>query len=234
MRVVTNKEQRLLTREIMEWMKVIFMLIGGIAGYILALSRDRVSVIRSRKIKAVGKLHERVLEIERKELSDGKQQTLVVDVEGGIKQRSGLMSDSEVDYLSILSKWRQDLLEEEDRARLWIDRRTVRLVSAYFMLMMQCKSWEEFGQGNLIEDEDFLDRLRLIFARTNGILKRVVITHSQTGNPSLVNCVLLSDMCLSVIQRRVRLEVSAPLGFRALSMWWRPVEWRNEARKSNK
>ena len=57
--------------------------------------------------------------------------TMAIAVEGGTKQRSGLLSDSEVNYLSRLAKWRKDLNEEEDRARLWIDRRTVRLVSAY-------------------------------------------------------------------------------------------------------
>ena len=213
-------------------MRVTLLLIGAIAGYIFAISRDRVSAIRSRKIEAITKLHERVLEIERSELSDGKSMALAVAVEGGTKKRSGLMSDSEVDYLSRLDKWRQDLLEEEDRARLWMDRRTVRLVSAYFLLMMQCRSWEECGQGNLIEDTDFLNRLRLIFGRAKGVLKKVVIRHSKTGNPRLVDCVVLSDMCLSVIQRRVRLEVSALFCFRAMSLWWRLLEWHYEMRNS--
>ena len=223
-----------MTRVIMDWMKVTLLLIGGIAGYIFAILRDRVSAIRSRKIEAITKLHERVLEIKRRELSDGKSMTMAVAVEGGTKKRSGLMSDSEADYLSILCKWRQDLLEEEDRARLWIDRRTVRLVSTYCLLMMQCQSWKEFGQGNLIEDTDFRNNLRLIFGRTNSALKKVVTRHSKTGNPRLVNCVLLSDMCLSVIQRRVRLEISAPLCFRAMSLWWRLLEWQYEARNSKR
>ena len=214
----------------MDWMKLTLLLIGGIAGYVLAVSRDRVSAIRSKKIEAIAKLHERVLEIERNELSDGRSMTMAIAVEGGTKQRSGLLSDSEVDYLSRLGKWRQDLREEEDRARLWIDRRTVRLVSAYFILMMQCKSWEEFGQGNLIEEADFLTSLRLIFGRTNCVVKKIVIRHSKTGKPRLVDCLLLSDMCLSVIQRRVRLEISAPLCFRAMSVWWRLVEWQYEVR----
>ena len=216
----------------MDWMKVTLVLIGAIAGYILAVSRDRVSAIRSRKIETITKLHERVLEIERSELSDGKGMALAVAVEGGTKKRSGLMSDSDVDYLSRLDKWRQDLLEEEDRARLWMDGRTVRLVSAYFLLMMQCRNWEECGQGNLIEDTDFLNRLRLIFGRAKGVLKKVVIRHSKTGNPRLVDCVVLSDMCLSVIQRRVRLEVSALFCFRAMSLWWRLLEWHYEMRNS--
>ena len=146
------------------------------------------------------------------------------------ESRRGSMSDSEVDYLSRLSKWRQDLHEEEDRARLWIDRRTVRLVSTYFILMMQCKSWEEFGQGNLIEDAYFRNRLRLIFGCTNGVLKKIIIRHSKTKHPRFVNCLLLSDMCLGVIQRRVRLEVSAPLCFRTMSLWWGLLELQYEVR----
>ena len=218
----------------MDWMKLALLLVGGIGGYIFSISRDRVSAIRSKQIDAITKLHERVLEIEKHELSDRTSMAVAVAVEGGTKTRSGLMSDSEVDYLSRLEKWRQELLEEEDRARLWIDRRTVRLVSAYFLLMMQCKSWEEFGQGNLVEDTTVLENMRLIFGRTEGVLKKVVIRHSKTGKSWLVNCVLLSDMCLSVIQRRVRLEVSAPLCFRAKSLWWGLLEWQNEAKHSRR
>ena len=209
---------------------VLLLVLGGIVGYIFAISRDRLSAVRSRKIEAITKLHERVLEIERKELSDGRNMTMAIGVKGGTKKREGLLSDDEVDYLSMLEKWRQDLHEEEARARLWIDRRTVRLVSAYFITMMQCKSWEEFGQGNLLEDVDFLTNLRLIFGRTNGVLKKIVIRHSKTGYPRLVDCLLLSDLCLSVIQRRVRLEISTPLCFRVMSLWWSFLEWQYKAR----
>ena len=195
-------------------MELALLLVGGVAGYIFAISRDRVSAIRSKKIEGITRLHECVLEIERNELSDGKSMTLAVIVEGGTKKRSGLLSDSELEYLSRLEKWREKLREEENLARLWIDRHTVHLVGAYFMLMMQCKSWKDFGQGNLLEDKTFLENMRLIFGRTDGVLKKVVIRHSKSGESRLVNCVLLSDMCLSVIQRRVRLEVSSPLCFR--------------------
>ena len=215
----------------MDWMKVIFLLIGGMAGYIFAIARDRVSAIRSRKIEVITKLHERVLEIEKNELSDGKSMKMVVPVEGGTNIRNSLLSESEVDYQSRLGKWRQELHEEENRARLWIDWRTVRLVSAYFILLMQCKSWKEFGKGNLIEDTTFLQNLCIIFGRTEGVLKKVVIKHSKTSDPWLVNCVLLSEMCLATIQRRVRLEVSAPFCFRAMSLWWKLLEWKNDAGK---
>ena len=210
-------------------MEITLMLIGGAGGYLFAVSRDRISTMRSRKVEAIANLHDRVLEIERKELSNGRALTLAVGVEGGLKERKNLLSDWEVEYQSKLSKWRRELRDEENRARLWIDPRTVRLVGAYFMLMMQCKSWEEFGRGNLIEDSDFLDRLRLIFGGTKGILNKVVLTHTKTGAPRHVNCIALSDLCLNVIQRRVRLEVANPLAFRALSFWWRFLEWRNSA-----
>ena len=217
----------------MDWMQLAFLLIAATTGYIYGISKDRLAVIRSKKIEAMTQLHERVLEIEKNELSDGKNQTVAVSVDGGTKRRKGLLSDDEVNHLSILGKWRQELLEEEDRARLWIDRRTVRLVSSYFMLMMLCKSWEEFGQGSLIENEDFLNHFRCLFARPEGPLKTIVIEHSKTGEPRLVDCILLSDMCLDVIQRRVRLEISCPLFFRVKSLWWMWLESR-EKRKFSK
>ena len=130
------------------------------------------------------------------------------------------MSNSEVEYLSRLQAWRQKLLEEEDRARFWISSRTVRAVSHYFLLMMQCKSWKEFGQGNLTEDPSFLKYLQSIFGSTRGALKKVVRIHSDTGEPWILDCVILSDMCLNVIQQRIRLEISAPLFFRVMSAWW--------------
>ena len=206
------------------------LVVGGIVGYIFAISRDRLSTVRSRKIDAITKLHERVLEIERRELSDGRSMTMAIGVKGGTKKREDLFSDHEVDYLLMLEKWRQDLHEEEARARLWIDRRTVRLVSAYFIMMMKCKSWEEFGKGSLLEDADFLSNLRLTFRRTNRVLKKTVIRHSKTGHPRLVDCLLLSDLCLSVIQRRVRLEISTPLCFRVMSLWWSILEWQYKAK----
>ena len=49
---------------------LMLLLVGGIVGYIFAISRDRLSAVRSRKIEAITQLHERVLEIEKRELSD--------------------------------------------------------------------------------------------------------------------------------------------------------------------
>lgn len=214
----------------MDWVSIVgtlFTAIGGyLLGYLFGISRDRSAAIRTKQIEAMTQLHERVLEIERKELSDGKSFTLAVSVHGGTKKRSGLLSDEEFNYHSKLDQWRQELIEKEDRARLWIDRSTVSLVSNYFLLMMHCKHWEEDGQGLLTEDERFLHYLRCIFGRPKNILPKIIIEHSNTGEPWLVNCVLLSHMCLKVIQQRVRLEVSSPSRFRLKSLWWRWLEWR--------
>ena len=100
----------------MDWMNDTFLTIGGvagiggiagyIAGYALGISRDRLSAVRSKKIEAITQLHERVLEIERNELSDGRNMTMAVGVKGGTRKRSNLLEDVEVDYLSQLQKWR--------------------------------------------------------------------------------------------------------------------------------
>ena len=95
------------------------------------------------------------------------------------------------------------------------------------MEMMHCKHWEEFGQGLLIEDAEFLRHLKCIFGRififggAEHVLREITIRNSKTGEPRLVDCILLSDMCLEVIQRRVRLEVSCPFWFRLKSIWWK-------------
>ena len=205
-------------------------IVAAIAGYFFAVLRERGTAIRAKKIEAITQLHDRALEIERQELSDGKSKTMMVSVDEGIQKRSSPLTDDEVDYQERLGRWRQELHEEELRARLWIDRRTVALVSNYFLLMMQCKSWADFGQGSLIKDADFLHRLRAIFGRTGGTLEAIVIKHSKTGEPWLVNCLLLSDMCLDVIQRRVRLEVSSPVRYRVMSVWWRFAAWQNSVK----
>ena len=97
---------------------------------------------------------------------------------------------------------------------MWIDAHTVRLVSTYFLVMMQCSGWEEFGQGILTEDRDFTRRLRVIFGRkTNRVLSDVIRTKSGSAEAWLVDCVELSDRCLSVIQRRIRREVAHPVLF---------------------
>ena len=211
----------------MDWTQLILILATGVIGYLFGIVRDRSTAVHTKQIEAMTRLHERVLEIERKEMSDGKSITLSVSVHGGSKKRNSLMCDEEVSYLSSLGQWQQELLEEEDRAQLWMDRTTVYLVRSYFLLMMHCKHWEEFGQGILVEDADFLHYLKcifgkkLIFGSAEHVLREITIRNSKTGEPRLVNCVLLSDMCLEVIQRRVRLEVSCPFWFGLKSLWWK-------------
>ena len=204
----------------MNWINLASVLFALVIGYILGTRRDRHFAILSKKIECVDRLHDRVLEIEKNELSDGTRLTLAVPVVGGAGKRNDPMTDIEIEYLSRLQAWRQQLLEDEDRARLWISSRTVRIVSHYFLLMMHCKSWNDFGKGNLIEDPSFLYYLHSIFGSTRAVLKKVVIIHSTTGEPRILNCVSLSDMCLDVIQQRIRLEMSAPLLFRAMLLWW--------------
>ena len=209
----------------MGWMQFVVPLIAALGGYLFGVARDRSSAIRTKKIDAITQFHERVLEIERKEMSDEKSITLAVSVHGGTKKQSGLLSEEEVSHYSRLDHWRQELNEEEDRARLWIDRGTVYLVSNYFLLMMHCRNWGKWGQGNLTKDKHFLHYLRCIFGRTGNVLRKVVITNSTTGEPRVVDCILLSDLCLEIIQRRVRLEVSSPFWFGLKSLWWRCLVW---------
>ena len=85
-----------------------------------------------------------------------------------------------------------------------------------------------------MEDEHFLRNLRLVFGRTNDVLKKVVMRHSKTREPILLDVVLLSDMCLKVIQQHFRLEVSAPLRYFAMSIVWGLLDWGRDLRLSNK
>ena len=195
----------------MNWMPFATLIAGAVVGYLFGIMRDRSAVIRSKKIETIERLHERVLEIESMELSDGKSFRLLVSVVGGKNASSELLSDEEVEYSVKQQKWRDQLREEERRARLWIDHRTVDIISNYFLLMMQCSSWDKFGQGSLVNSDEFLERLKNIFGNSEQVLKTIVITHSQTGEPRLVDLVLLSHLCLSVIQKRVKKEVSQPL-----------------------
>ena len=199
----------------MEWMeRLAFVAIGATVGWILAVARDRLAAVRAQQITVMTQLHERVLEVATKELADGKSRILAVGVEGGTKRRRTAMDSEEVEYLERLEQWREKLREEEDRARLWVDAYTVRLVSTYFLVMMQCSGWEEFGQGILTEDRDFIRRLRIIFGRkTDGVLRDIVRTKGGSAEAWLVDCVGLSDRCLSVIQRRFRREVAHPVLF---------------------
>ena len=186
-------------------------LLTGVVGYLVGIAKDRSNTIHAKKLEAMTKLYERVLEIEEMELSDSKGRTLAVFILPERKPRQELLSQEEFSYMQKQTQWREELHAEERRAGLWLSSKTVHLVSNYLILMMICKTWGEFRQeGSLIEDETFLNCLRQIFGGTDVILKdeKVVRWHSNLQRPWLLNCNYLSDMCLKVIQKRMNLEIS--------------------------
>lgn len=203
-------------------------LLGIFLGYLLGVSRDRLSAMRAKQIEVMNDLHERALEIAPMELTDGRRFTLAVRVDSRADQGPEHMSDAEVAYLGELAKWREELRMEMGRARLWIDGRTVSLVSNYFLLMMHCQNWENFGRGRLTDDATFLRYVRAIFGRPQGVMRKAVRKHSMTGEPWLLDSVGLSHMCLQVIQRRIHLEIARPFLFRMSSYRWQLREWRND------
>ena len=196
-----------------EMLSPLTLFLGGIGGYFLGTARDQHKSIGVKKIKTAERLYERVLEIEKKELSDSKNATLAVSLWPTSEPKEPL-NPEEVAYQHQLGLWRLSLREEENRSRLWLDSSTISAVGSYFVLMMLCRSWEDIGQGNLIEDETFLWHLKNIFGGTRKIIKKVTVKHSQTGEPRLLECVRLSNMCLANIQRRLSREVSSPRRFR--------------------
>ena len=191
-----------------------------IVGYLLGTRRDRETAVRAKQIESLTNLHERILQIEGKELSDGKSFRLGISVHGGTKTRTDLLDDEEFEYQERLDRWRQELYEEENRAQLWIDRGTVSIVRSYFMLMMKCMSWENFGQGQIMEDEGFRSNLGRIFGNKRRVLRQI-IKRNRLGEPWWLDCMLLSDLCLEAIQRRIRLEISSPFRFRLATLWWK-------------
>ena len=207
---------------------VVTAILGISLGYFVGVARDRLTAMRTKQIEVINDLHQRVLEIEHMELSDGKGFTHAVRVDSRSDQGQELMSEAEAAYLGEQVKWREQLRMEMGRARLWIDGRTVSLVSKYFLLMMHCQSWETFGQGRLTDDATFLLYVRDIFGGRKGVMRNVVRKHSKTGEPWLLDCVGLSHMCLQVIQKRIRLEIAHPLLFRMKSCWWSLREQRTE------
>ena len=203
----------------------LFPLLTAIVGYVIGRARDRGSAIHKKQVEAVAQLHERILDIEI-ELVDSKGIALMVPVSARPGQEHGLMKEEDADHLGKLSEFRDKLRDEERRARLWIDRQTVDLVSKYSLLMMHCKSWEQFGQGQLTDDSDFKYYSRVIFGKTGRVMSEAVKRHSETKEPWMINCVVLSHMCLETIQRRIHLEISSPFLFYLRSIWWRRMERR--------
>ena len=212
----------------MNLLTVVTALFAGVLGYFLALAKDRSNTIHAKKMEAMTKLHARVLDIEKTELSDAKSRTLKVLIIPEKKPRDELYTDEEFTYLQKQAQWRQDLHEEGRGARLWLSRKTVNLSSSYLTLMMTCKTWGEFRQeGSLIEDEYFLDCLRRIFGNAEVILEdeKIVMWNSYTQKPWLLNCDYLSDMCLEVIQKRLYLEISPFPYLKAYCQKWLPFRF---------
>ena len=207
---------------------IVIPLLTGVVGYLVGIAKDRSNTIHAKKIEAMTKLHERVLEIEKMELSDSKGRTLAVPIIPERKPRENLLSQEEFTYMQKQAQWREELHEEEKRAGLWLSRKTVQLVSGYLILMMTCKTWGEFTQsGSLIEDEIFLNCLRRIFGDEEVILKdeNVVKWHSELQRPWLLNCDYLSGMCLEVIQKRMNLEVALFPRLQAYCQKWLPFNF---------
>ena len=200
---------------------VVLLIVTTLLAFYFGVARDRSNAIRARKIEALTELHQLALQIEQKELSDGRKTTLMVPVYPTAKKKE-MLSDHEVHYQNELGNWRQKLHIGRAKASMWIDGTTVSSVSSYFLLMMQCQSWEQFGKGNLLEDKTFRNNLKRVFGRTKQVLDKVTVKHSQTGEPWLVSCTLLSSLCLKEIQRRFYSEVNTNrLWFWILSLYWR-------------
>ena len=207
---------------------IVIPLLTGVVGYLVGIAKDRSNTIHAKKIEAMTKLHERVLEIEEIELTDSKGRTVWVLIIPEKEPRKDLLNQEEFSYMQKQAQWREELHEEERRAGLWLSRKIIQLVSSYLILMMTCKTWGEFTQaGSLIEDETFLDCLRRIFGDAEVILKdeRVVRWHSELQRPWLLNCDYLSGMCLEVIQKRMNLEVALFPRLQAYCQKWLPFNF---------
>ena len=97
----------------------------ALAGYVFGIAKDR----SNKKMEAITKLHDRVIEIDKNTLFAGDSRTLIVSVVPARKYRSSQLSKEEFDdCVNKLQQWRDDLFEEERRARLWLSKETVDLV----------------------------------------------------------------------------------------------------------
>ena len=185
------------------------VILGGLIGYLFGVAKDRSGSIAAKRMEAMTNLHDKVVEIETLELSDGETNTLMVPIHATRSQRTENLSDAEFSHLQKVQESRLEQYREERKARLWLSRKTVDLVSSYLLLMMHCQSWKDNGQGSLLEDSWFLELLGSIFEDPSTVLKddKVVKRRDDDGEPWLLNCIRLSDRCLEVIQNRMRIEV---------------------------
>ena len=196
-------------------------------GYFLGIAKDRSNVIHAKKMEAMTKLHDHVLEIEKIELSESGASTGLVPINRGRTSGEILLSGKEWSYLANQISWREKLYEEERKARLWLSRKTVDLVGTYFLLMMTCKSWEKLGTGNLLDNTNFLEYTDIIFENSQTILEdeKLVVNTDKGQQSHFLNCSYLSDKCLEVIQKRMNLELTLFPRLQAYFQRWLPFNF---------
>ena len=190
-----------------------------IAGLAVAYIVGRSHTLHVKKLEAMTKFYERVVELEGMPLSDKKGTILVAINKIVDTDDSSLMTEEELVYLIKQSEWRQQLHGDELKARLFISKETVELVRQYFLLMMHCQHWQEFGKGNLLEDEYFLRYLGGVFGNIEDVLEDEDIILRGRG-PLFVNRADLSKKCLEEIQKRMSLEVGLFPRLRAFCQKW--------------
>ena len=221
--------QYLLQRgNIVEWfplLPTVTSIVVAFLAYFLGSLRERTVAIRNKQIDAMSELHSHGIDIEQFELTDEAGMSLNIVINKQSTKRNPSMNDDEKaqlgQYQKDLQNWRLNLYREENKARLWLNSRTVNIVGNYLILMMRCKHWERYGQGSLLEDQDFLFRLRSVFGNSERALEKVTIKNSQTKEPALLDVIQLSYLCQDVIRQRMRLEVLHPFLFRLKLLWER-------------
>ena len=203
-------------------------------GYILAISRERLSTIYNEKIKVINQLHDKILKIERNELSDGKMVKIHICVHVPETKDNSNLSIEQVKYQNKLMQWRNELYDEQRRAQLWIDPLVTDLITKYMFLMMKCKHWEEFGNGSILKDEEFIHYLKFIFQNEKKIINDKTIIDSLHGKPWLLNTHALSQACFRVIQNKIRQEILPWLPHFHFHIYQKLSCWKFFASKENK
>lgn len=105
----TEQNQQTRDSSILDVIPVAAAILGVLVGYIVGVARDRLATVRSKQIEIINSLHDRVLEIENMELSDGRSLTLAVIVDSRSDKSQEAMSDAEVAYLGEQERWREKL-----------------------------------------------------------------------------------------------------------------------------
>lgn len=201
----------------MDWISLFpsASLLLALLAYFLGTARDRLSSIRAKQIEAMTQLHEYILETAEMESFDGETQHLLVSIQG--KPKTKPLSNQQVDYQNKLNAWRMKFYKECNRAKFWMNGKTVDLVQSYAFLMEICTNWAAYRQGDLLEYPLFRKYLTEIFGseEVEDVLKQTAV-HGK-----YLDIFRLSDMCLKIIRERIRLEISSPGRFRLKLLWER-------------